>query len=550
MAIIALCISASNFTHAQNAQQTQTEGQTAQTSPTNRVFTSEHRAALEAAVNNPLRIDKARDKYRHPIETIEFFGVLPSDTIIEIWPGQGWYSSILGPYLKSGGGHFIGAHFDTASTSSNLVRQIVDSFRNRFGAKESEFGDLSIVPFGPRSRALGAENSVDAVLTFRNIHNWMAQGWAEKAFDDFYKVLKPGGILGIEEHRADDNSPQDPLAEDGYVREDYVIDMAKEAGFELIARSPINANHKDTKDHPFGVWTLPPVGRTSAPGQPENINFDKSRYVEIGESDRMTLLFRKPIAPPKPTKASTTIAGIRVPFPVRVVSAPKTPPPPAIIAAKKEEPVVTANLPPPIDNAETKITTPTPHIEQTNSKPTPIWRPKISQPAAKTNPPPTSEPPAPPTSEPVIFEVPPAPPIVNIPKPEENSQTHTEVKANSTTPAVQPKAKDSTATRATTANSRSRRASPPPPPPPPRAAPKSNQAKAANTPTRENNSARQNQTSPRTQARRPSPPPPPKAAPKAKAKAAPAPNRRAPEPKTKAKALNVPTWNPNPPKKK
>lgn len=256
------------------------------------------KAMLKNAVSTPNRIDKHRDSFRHPYETIDFFGLKANSKVLEIWPGQGWYSTIITDYLKQGGGEFIAAQFDTSTTNSNLVKEVVENYSRHFAGNQGQFGRVSVVPFGPRSKELGAKDSVDAILTFRNIHNWLNQGWAEKAFDDFFKVLKPGGILGIEEHRAAEDSPQDPLAADGYVRQDYVIDLAKEAGFVFIKASEINANPKDLKDHPFGVWTLPPVGRTAPAGKPANPNFDQSKYKEIGESDRMTLLFMKPFPPP------------------------------------------------------------------------------------------------------------------------------------------------------------------------------------------------------------------------------------------------------------
>lgn len=261
-------------------------------------LSDEDKAKLLSSLNTPYRIDKNRDKYRHPLETLEFFGIKPGDKVVEIWPGQGWYSSILAPYLKSNNGQLIAAHFDTSTTNSPLVKSMVDDFAKKYANSPEIYGDVKIVPFGPRSKDLVEPNSVDAIVTFRNIHNWMNQGWADKAFDDFYKALKPGGLLGIEEHRADEDSPQDPLAADGYVREDYVIDMAKDAGFVLVGKSQINSNPKDTKDYPFGVWTLPPVGRTAPIGKPDNPDFDKTKYMAIGESDRMTLLFAKPLNPP------------------------------------------------------------------------------------------------------------------------------------------------------------------------------------------------------------------------------------------------------------
>ena len=268
------------------------------------ILSQTDQTALQRAIMGSSRIEPARDRWRNPSATLQFFGVRSGDTVIEIWPGQGWYTSILGPYLKQGSGRLIIGHFDATSTNSTIVRQIVDAYQARFTSNPATYGAVNVVPFGPRSSALGPPGTVDSVLTFRNIHNWMAQGWAEKAFGDFYQVLKPGGILGIEEHRGRIDEPQDPLAGDGYVREDFVIQMAREAGFEFIGRSEINANPADNRDHPFGVWTLPPVSRTSPLGQRDDPGFDRTRFTAIGESDRMTLRFRKPItsisAPPLP----------------------------------------------------------------------------------------------------------------------------------------------------------------------------------------------------------------------------------------------------------
>lgn len=314
----------SNQTQAQTAP-TNTPASPVQANNLRPVLSEASQAALTRATESGARVDRIRDQYRHPFETLSFFGINSSDTVIEIWPGQGWYSSILAPYLKSGGGHFIAAHFDTTNSNSPLVRQVVDNYRSRFAGDVERFGYVDIVAFGPRSGPLGAANSVDYVLTYRNVHNWMNQGWAEKAFEDFFKVLKPGGYLGIEEHRAGDDAPQDPLANDGYVRQDYVIDMALEAGFVLVESSEINANPRDTRDHPFGVWTLPPVSRTAPQGRPDNPSFDQRPYLEIGESDRMTLLFRKPIAPIASIQAAAT-----GPQPVRMVFSPPPSPPPIL----------------------------------------------------------------------------------------------------------------------------------------------------------------------------------------------------------------------------
>ena len=157
----------------------------------------------------------------------------------------------------------------------------------RGGSSPVRFSDVLI-------GALAPDGSADLVVTFRNVHNWMAGNFADKAFADFFKVLKPGGLLGVEEHRAKADGAQDPKAENGYVQEAYVKALAKQAGFEFVKSSELLANPKDTKDHPFGVWTLPPVLNSAPPGQPADPNFDHSKYLAIGEADNMLLLFRKP----------------------------------------------------------------------------------------------------------------------------------------------------------------------------------------------------------------------------------------------------------------
>jgi predicted methyltransferase len=298
---------------------------------------------LRRAISGEQRIDEQRDRWRNPDATLQFFAVRPSDTVVEIWPGQGWYTSILGPYLKQGDGRLIIGHFDAASSNSSVVRQIVDAYRNRFAGDPSVYGTVSVEPFGPRSSPLAPPNSVDRVLTFRNIHNWMAQGWAEKAFAEFFFVLKPGGILGIEEHRGRTDEPQDPLAKDGYVREDYVIQLAREAGFEFVGRAEINANPADTKDHPFGVWTLPPVSRTSMMGEPDDPSFDRRRFDAIGESDRMTLRFRKPLSATGVADPSLKLAAAQVP--VTIIPAP--PPAPGSSRRGRRGAIVPAPTPAP-----------------------------------------------------------------------------------------------------------------------------------------------------------------------------------------------------------
>jgi predicted methyltransferase len=253
-------------------------------------------AVLASVVAAPHRSEanRARDAARHPAQTLAFWGLKPGATVLEISPGAGWWTEILAPYAARTGGRYIatGAVIDGpgATDASRASRK---AFETSFG-DSALYGKVEIVPFGGASRGLGAPNSVDLAFTARNIHNWMGSpGRVDAVFADLFAVVKPGGYLGVKEHRSDPQ-PMKPGASDGYVSEAYVIEAATKAGFVLDARSEINANPKDTKDHPFGVWTLPP-SRNSAPnGQPANPAFDRAKYDAIGESDRMTLRFRKP----------------------------------------------------------------------------------------------------------------------------------------------------------------------------------------------------------------------------------------------------------------
>jgi predicted methyltransferase len=250
------------------------------------------RAALEAAIDNPARpaTERARDRYRHPLQTLEFFGLKPDMTVVEIWPGGGWYTNILAPYLKDHGKLYAAVPPGPRA----------EDYRRKIAANPGLYGNVTITELGPPDHyEIAPPHSADVVLTFRNVHNWMRGGFAEDVFKAAYKALKPGGILGVAEHRGNPRLPQDPKASTGYVREDYVIGLAEKAGFHLLAKSEINANPKDTKDYPKGVWTLPPTLRLG--------NTDRDKYLAIGESDRMTLKFVKPIhlaQPPQDGQAS------------------------------------------------------------------------------------------------------------------------------------------------------------------------------------------------------------------------------------------------------
>jgi predicted methyltransferase len=245
---------------------------------------------LDAAIAGEHRTpeEKARDIWRHPKETLTFFGVEPGMTVVEIWPGGGWYTKILAPYLKSGGGVYYAAQRDPASSAR--AAEAVQKFKDAY-ADENLYGAINVTVLG-EGFDVAPEGAADVVLTFRNVHNWTSAGQAEANFEAFFRSLKPGGVLGVVEHRANEDAKEDP--DSGYVRESAVKTLAEAAGFEFVESSEINANPKDTKDHPFGVWTLPPVRRSSESQGQEDPAFDRAKYDAIGESDRMTLKFVKP----------------------------------------------------------------------------------------------------------------------------------------------------------------------------------------------------------------------------------------------------------------
>lgn len=255
---------------------------------------------LAASVSSESRSaeDKARDQYRHPQEALAFWGLQPGMTILEVQPGGGWWTEILAPYARATGGKYYATAADLDNPElSEGSRKARAEFEARFAAKPEVYGPVELVNFSAKSKPL-PENTFDFALSARSVHGWMGNGITEKVFKDLYGALKPGGILAIEQHRANPGK-QDPKAESGYVTEAYVIEQAQKAGFELVDRSEINANASDTKDHPFGVWTLPPTKRTRPYSEGPDANdpkFDRTKYDAIGESDRMTLKFRKPQA--------------------------------------------------------------------------------------------------------------------------------------------------------------------------------------------------------------------------------------------------------------
>jgi len=244
--------------------------------------------SLEWAAAGPWRDqekDVSRDAVRHPVDELKFMGLQPNMTVVEIYPGGGYFTSILGPVLKQGGGKLyeVGGGAEPSK-----------KFKEKFFDHPEIYGTLNYTILNKDVGDVAPAGSADMVVTFRNVHNWMEDGFAERAFADFYKALKPGGLLGVEEHRAKAGGVQDPKAANGYVQEAYVKMLAEKAGFTFVKSSELLANAKDTKDYPFGVWTLPPTLLSAPYGQPQDPNFDHAKYVAIGEADNMLLVFQKP----------------------------------------------------------------------------------------------------------------------------------------------------------------------------------------------------------------------------------------------------------------
>lgn len=227
----------------------------------------------------------ARNEFRHPVETLKFFGLEPDMTLIEIGPSGGWYTEILAPYMREYGKYY-GAHFSPNSTSAGQIRNL-EAFEVKIAAQPEVYGRATIrhlLP--PHEVVIAPTESADMAMTFRNVHNWIMADLEYEFFAAFYAALKPGGILGVVEHRAQPDAGMEVMRTSGYVTEAYVKEIAAAAGFEFVGSSEINANPKDAKVHPEGVWTLSPNYRLG--------DTDRARYAAIGESDRMTLKFRKP----------------------------------------------------------------------------------------------------------------------------------------------------------------------------------------------------------------------------------------------------------------
>jgi predicted methyltransferase len=232
---------------------------------------------LQAAIAGPQRsqANRARDKYRHPLETLTFFGIQPDMTVVEIWPGTGWYTEILAPFLKD-----RGKLYEALGGGAGA-----QNFENKLKADPAIYSAVIVTALQPPGQTeIAPAGTADMIVTFRNVHDWLPNGDTDEYFKAFYRALKPGGILGITDHRADPSRPQDRNAKNGYVRQDYMIRVAEQAGFKLVGTSEINANPRDPRNQP--VWNLPPTLRS---GQT-----DRAKYLAIGESDRMTLKFIKP----------------------------------------------------------------------------------------------------------------------------------------------------------------------------------------------------------------------------------------------------------------
>ena len=246
---------------------------------------------LAEVLAHPRRSDDvARDKFRNPKETLEFFDVGPGKTVAEIWPG--WYTPVIAPYLKENNGQYVAVLYPEG-VNERLDKRVA-AYKEKYGDTDT-YGEIQFGAFAKDSGPILPPESVDILLTFRNVHNWMRGDYADQAYQEFYAALKPGGILGVVEHRLPESATQDPKGSSGYVQESYMKDQAKRAGFEFVASSEVNANPRDTADHPFGVWTLPPRSRTPKEGSEEAKEFNAELFKNIGESDRATLKFRKPL---------------------------------------------------------------------------------------------------------------------------------------------------------------------------------------------------------------------------------------------------------------
>jgi predicted methyltransferase len=229
--------------------------------------------------------NRARDVYRHPRETLLFFGLRLDMHVAEVWPGGGWYSEVLAPALRVHGRYYA-AHYHVDDNTHRYYQNSQRGFVEKLGQRPDLYDKVVVTGLLPPHLEMAPKGSLDLVLTFRNVHNWTQEGFDTQMFKAFFDALKPGGVLGVVEHRAPEGTSLTDMKRSGYMTEAYVIGLAQAAGFRLAEKSEVNANPKDTKNHPRGVWTLPPSLRLG--------ETDRAKYLEIGESDRMTLRFAKP----------------------------------------------------------------------------------------------------------------------------------------------------------------------------------------------------------------------------------------------------------------
>ena len=252
-------------------------------SSSSRLSTADALTTILAGDQRPSE-ERARDVYRHPKDTLLFFGIRPETRVLEVWPEPGWYTAVIAPLVRDKGKYFAGVI--AADPSSKYITHRLEEYQARLAARPDLYDRVALVTFAADGGDAVPPGSLDMVVTFRNIHNWMARDQAAQAFRSMYRALKPGGVLGVVEHRGNPAVPQDPKAKSGYVNEDYAIKLIEDQGFRLVAKSGVNDNPRDTKDYEQGVWTLPPTYRLGAK--------DREKYAAIGESDRFTLRFVKP----------------------------------------------------------------------------------------------------------------------------------------------------------------------------------------------------------------------------------------------------------------
>ena len=239
--------------------------------------------AVEGPDRNPMSI--ARDSVRHPTEVLTFVGIRPDASVVEIWPGSGYWTEILAPYLYAKGIYHLALGDAGGTNAEKGNAKLPQSLQDKMTANPASFGHVQFTQLSAEHNDIAPPNSADLVLTFRNLHNWMNDGDTAVVLAAVHRALKAGGIFGVEDHRARPDRPQDPRAEDGYVRQDYAIDEIEHAGFKLVDSSEIEANPRDTTHWPKGVWTLPPTYRLGA--------LDRDKYQKVGEADNFLLKFRK-----------------------------------------------------------------------------------------------------------------------------------------------------------------------------------------------------------------------------------------------------------------